>query len=469
MEDIFNGFYLINQIWKDYWKNLTEKNFDKARDKIAKVRDYIKKILFNISEESCFENVFINPEIALLIEELITNLKKMETIQERRLKSFQNHQDHTLEVIEFLESFFQDENTDKDELRMQIASFEEKYNKEDENEKYLYPILIFEVLYSSICLKKQIEVLKLTCANYILYKNDDSSEEEKVLARCMFQIYKDIFQYVRIDYFSFQEGDLLGTVENRCNTEHTTRFQVIFTLHNNDKYIMRVDAPHKGDPGSPERCLHINMHDVNDNNLDDYPFPFLEKSEDAESIDFLGDDFKKLFYHQEKMIWFKTQFLKKLDDLSINENNKKILENLFKKRLHYIKPWEGMIIKEKSIVSFFKKQNELIRNMCPDNSFSGSFEKDKEYDFDIMAKLRWVDKFWKSIFETIEEMGLGYGFQVAVWEYIYSGVENLKSLNLSIDSVITDENGDNVEDERIKDMCFDKIYEWLISLDKKKD
>ena len=107
--------------------------------------------------------------------------------------------------------------------------------------------------------------------------------------------------------------------------------------------------------------------------------------------------------------------------------------------------------------------------MCPDNSFSGSFEKDKEYDFDIMAKLRWVDKFWKSIFETIEEMGLGYGFQVAVWEYIYSGVENLKSLNLSIDSVITDENGDNVEDERIKDMCFDKIYEWLISLDKKKD
>lgn len=112
-----------------------------------------------------------------------------------------------------------------------------------------------------------------------------------------------------------QRAELTGKAANRCSDDNTTRMQLIFSLENNDDiYILRIDMPHKG-----EEKLHINMEECIESGVVASGFPLKfdgEKSLKLRKI--LGRYFDKLFYTAGNRIWFRTNFLKKLNHVDID-------------------------------------------------------------------------------------------------------------------------------------------------------
>lgn len=369
--DVIKEFSCLDSIWEEYIQFLEIKSFTEASHCLRDMYMNIISILTYIDLEctdkknSLFSDVDIVPEIVGIIEKDIKYLENMQMVQDKN------------DMID--EMFPWDELSDDD-----------------------FPVAVAEILFDAINIRKQIDALGITISIFLVYQDDKTPISEKRFAKEMLKIYRQLLYFGKIEKIFFQTGKLKHEgVERDCN-DCTTRFQIIFSLHNRDKYILRVDMPHKGQPH-----IHINLgesvHSESVSKIVAAAFPFSDNSITFRQISFLKDDMLKLFYRQGSMYWFRTGFKKKVEKLAKNETERNILDKLFDDRCHYHELWKGENLQEETVLSFLDKQRDYLRIMNLSSFNELYFVKSDQEIIEALGKLRWVDNFADIVYEVLNK------------------------------------------------------------------
>lgn len=279
--DIKKKFASLGNNWEAYIQFLEIKSFVEASNCLREMKISILSILTCIDQactaekETLFSHVNIEPRIIETIENDIELLYLIHGVQDRD------------DMID--EMFPWDELSDDD-----------------------YPSDVMALIFDAIDIRKQIDVLGVTISTFLVFLDEKATVQEKKFAKAMLKIYRQLLYFGKIEKIYFQIGNLKNEASKRNSNDHTTRVGIIFSLHNQDKYILRVDMPHKG-----QDMIHINLNesifDGNVAKLVSTAFPFSDDSIIIEQLSFLGDDMLKLFYRQEHIFWFRIEFKKKVE------------------------------------------------------------------------------------------------------------------------------------------------------------
>ena len=367
--DIQKEFASLGSDWEAYIQFVEIKSFIEASHCLRNMQMSIVSILTCIDQvcitekETLFSNVDIVPRVIDTIEKDIRVLYLLQKVQDRD------------DMID--DMFPWDELSDDD-----------------------YPSDVMALIFDAIDIRKQVDVLGVTISTFLVLSDERVPVQEKKFANKMLKIYRQLLYFGKIEKIYFQTGSLKNEASIRNSNDCTTRFQIIFSLHNQDKYILRVDMPHKG-----QDMVHINLNesifDGTVSKLVSTAFPFSDDSIIIEQISFLGDDMLKLFYRQEHMFWFCAEFKKKVEELIHEESNKIFLCKLYDNRCHYFELWEEDDLQEKTVLSFLDKQCALLRNLNLNNFNELHFVKSDQKIVEAFGKLRWVDNFIHIIVEEL--------------------------------------------------------------------
>lgn len=193
---------------------------------------------------------------------------------------------------------------------------------------HLFPTLC--MCCETIILRKKVDVLKFILVFLIIIRSPEYSKEWKTYAYQFIEVCKDIFSCATLHRMVIQKAELTGEIVDRCSENNTTRMQIVFSLENNDIYILRIDMPHQG-----EEKLHINMEECLEHGVIASGFPlklYEEKCVEVRKI--LRHHFNELFYFAGNRIWFRTNFLNKLNHVDIDVEKKQRIISIFKKQSH---------------------------------------------------------------------------------------------------------------------------------------
>lgn len=367
--NIEKKFASLGSEWESYIQFIEIKSFIEASYCLRNIQISIISILACIDQacatekDDLFLNVDIVPEIIEIIENDISILYIMQEVQK---------QDDTIDGM-----FPWDELTDDE-----------------------YPVDVMALLFDAMVIKKQIDVLGVTTSTFLVIQEENASWQEKIFAKAMLSIYRKVLYFGKVEKIYSQIGKLKKSAEERDSSDCTTRLQIIFSLHNNDKYILRVDMPHKGQP-----IVHINMNESvrgeNYSKIAPVAFPFLDESDIFKKISFLGNDISKLFYRQGHMIWFRVKFKRKVEQVVNEESKKRFLYELYDDRCHYSELWKEIDLQEKTVLSFFDRQCNVLRKMNLNNFNELYFEKSDREIIEVLGKLGWIDNFIHIMLEKI--------------------------------------------------------------------
>lgn len=366
---LIKEFALLGRKWEEYIEFIEIKSFIEASHCLEDMQISIINILKNVNykcvkeKEILFSDVNIEPEIINIIEDDIRALYLIQKVQ------------------------------DKDDMIDEMFPWDE-WSDDD------YPSVVMALIFDAIDIRKQIDVLGVVISTFLIFSEGRISVQEKKFAKAMLKIYRQLLYFGKIEKIYFQTGCLKNKAPIRDCNDCTTRFQIIFSLHNQDKYILRIDMPHKG-----QSMVHINLNEsISDGNVSKLvstAFPFSDDSIINEQISFLGDDIFKLFYRQEHMLWFRIDFKKKVEELIQEESKKKFLCNLYDDRCHYFELWKKDDIKEETVLSFLDKQCVMLRDLNLNNYSELYFVKSNQKIIEILGKLRWIDNFVHIIVEKL--------------------------------------------------------------------
>ena len=244
--DIKKKFASLGNNWEAYIQFLEIKSFVEASNCLREMEISILSILTCIDQactaekETLFSHVNIEPRIIEAIENDIELLYLIQGVQDRD------------DMID--EMFPWDELSDDD-----------------------YPSDVMALIFDAIDIRKQIEVLGVTISTFLVFLDEKATVQEKKFAKAMLKIYRQLLYFGKIEKIYFQIGNLKNEALKRNSNDHTTRVEMIFSLHNQDKYILRVDMPHKG-----QAMIHINLNesifDGNVAKLVSTAFPFPDDS-----------------------------------------------------------------------------------------------------------------------------------------------------------------------------------------------
>lgn len=150
----------------------------------------------------------------------------------------------------------------------------------------------------------------------------------------------DNFERAMADDLYFLLGDLLynkrvylininQNIDVDCS--QTTRIEIIFALNNDDRYCFRVDFPHKGN-----EYMHLNLNAPGKiHNSVGFPMPIKDRKKLIEKCSYNKEAYDALFFELDEMIWFRADFVNKLNAMScLNDNERESLESLYDKRKH---------------------------------------------------------------------------------------------------------------------------------------
>lgn len=273
-----------------------------------------------------------------------------------------------------------------------IQKVQDRDDMIDEMSDDTYPSEVMALLFDAIDIRKQIDVLGVTISTFLVFSDGRTTVQEKKFAKAMLEIYRQLLYFGKIEKIYFQIGSLKNEASKRNSNDCTTRFQIIFSLHNQDKYILRMDMPHKG-----QDMIHINLNesifDGTASRLAATAFPFPDDSIIIEQISFLGDDVLELFYRQEHMFWFRVEFKKKVEEFIQEKSKKDFLCKLYDDRCHYFELWERDNLQEEIILSFLDKQCAILRDLNLNNFNELYFVKSDQRIVETLGKLRWIDNF----------------------------------------------------------------------------
>ena len=356
--DIKKKFASLGSEWETYIQFLEIKSFIEASHCLRNMQMSIVSILTCIDQvcttenKTLFSSVDIVPQIIDVIENDIRVLYLIQKVQDRD------------DMID--EMFPWDEMSDD-----------------------TYPSEVMALLFDAIDIRKQIDVLGVTISTFLVFSDGRTTVQEKKFAKAMLEIYRQLLYFGKIEKIYFQIGSLKNEASKRNSNDCTTRFQIIFSLHNQDKYILRMDMPHKG-----QDMIHINLNesifDGTASRLAATAFPFPDDSIIIEQISFLGDDVLELFYRQEHMFWFRVEFKKKVEEFIQEKSKKDFLCKLYDDRCHYFELWERDNLQEEIILSFLDKQCAILRDLNFNELY---FVKSDQRIVETLGKLRWIDNF----------------------------------------------------------------------------
>lgn len=366
---IIKKFSELAGVWEEYIQFLEIKSFIEASNCLRYMYMSITSILTYVDLECTYEknilfsNIDVVPEIIDIIKKDIDCLADAQIVQ------------------------------DNNDLMDEIFPWDELSDDD-------FPTAIVRIFFDAIEIRKQLDALGVTISVYLVYLDDKTSMPEKEFAKDMLKIYRQLLYFGKIEKIFFQTGKLTNMgAERNCN-DCTTRFQIIFSLYNRDKYIMRVDMSHEGQP-----YIHINLSESVSNDsvskIVATAFPFSDNGAVSEQLSFLKDDMINVFYKQGHMYWFRTEFKKKIEKLFKDGPERDILEKLFDDRCHYYELWKNEGLQEKTVLSFLDKQRDYIRIMNLSNFNEIYFVKSDNEIIDALGKLRWIDKFVDIVYELL--------------------------------------------------------------------
>lgn len=259
-----------------------------------------------------------------------------------------------------------------------------------EEETHLFPVLCMSC--ETIILRKKIDVLKFILVFLIIIRSPEYSPEWKMYAYQFVEACKDMFFCATLHRMVIQKAELVGEVADRCSADNTTRMQMIFSLENNDIYILRIDMPHQG-----EERLHINMEECHEQGViaSGFPLKFHEKKA-LELMELLGEHFAELFYTAGNRIWFRTKFKNKLHHVDIDTDKKKRVELIFKEQSH-----KEIITdyNEEQILAFFEEVKNYLEAFQLTHMLQTELKRNNENIYYEVKKIRknldMIQSFWR--------------------------------------------------------------------------
>ncbi len=189
-------------------------------------------------------------------------------------------------------------------------------------------LLFFELIIA----KNKEDILKILMALICIFKSYEYSETIRNFAKTLIDILQEIMYCGEIHkvYIQMKELNKEIPVEKRGSRDATTRFSIIFSASNEDIFLLRIDLPHKG-----VNKLHINMQEKAAGKMIETGIPYDAVENDKMIREIAGDDFDSLFFGINHHIWFRSEFLNKVDQLKAGKDKKEKLFKLFRDRSHY--------------------------------------------------------------------------------------------------------------------------------------
>ncbi len=149
--------------------------------------------------------------------------------------------------------------------------------------------------------------------------------------RTLFEMYKAVQELMHnsnIGSFFIEYGNISNIPQQkRTSKDRTTRIQILFILDNNRPYSLRIDLPHEGEP-----YVHLNIEGIDSGNavpISIGAFKYLKNQVSR------GSELGKIFSKYDDKYWFCPKFEKNILDLNLLDEEKNMLEQLFKQQSHF--------------------------------------------------------------------------------------------------------------------------------------
>lgn len=307
--------------------------------------------------------------------------------------------------------------------RQKEVQLYKKYLVKEKNHKcFLSDILLFFELTAQ---KNKEDILKILMALICMIKSCEYSETIRNCARKLIIILQEIMFCGEIHkvYIQMKEIDKDIPVEQRGSNDATTRFSIIFSASNEDIYLLRIDLPHKG-----EGSFHINMQEKVVNKMKEAGYPLEATYENNKMLrEIVGDDFDRLFFCLNHYIWFKSDFIKKINQLNYDGDKKEKLSGLFRDRSHYaIDIGEG---NEEQYYEFTSELRDYLQRFKLSRNVICSFNKDSLNVEDEMVEVRRQQHLINQLMECYNRSdNCSVDANVLLW-HIYGGDELKKRIS----------------------------------------
>ena len=257
----------------------------------------------------------------------------------------------------------------------------EEPNCLDKGDCFLSDILLMIDLYR---VKQQCILEKFIMCILFVVLSPEYSDQEKEYAFSLIGLLNEILYCGEIHKIYFQEGifDLESSLE-KTSKEATTRISLIFSVDNDDIYILRIDLPHKG-----EEFFHLNLHEIRGDRVVDtaYPVTYEEINKfDKRIID-------KLFFEMNGLYWFRIEPEEKIKQIKegISKEEFDEIKDLFHSKAH--EKIEGNDIEHdvsKIALSVMEEIKKFSLQLTIDKSKYLSFNKD---DIDYVSEVKKIRK-----------------------------------------------------------------------------
>lgn len=297
---------------------------------------------------------------------------------------------------------------------------------------FLSDILLLIDLYR---VKQQCVLEKMMVALLFIALSPEYDEWMHQYAYTIIDILNEIMFCGEIHRLYLQEG-YYNTMSDseKTSKDATTRMSIIFSVSNDDIYILRVDLPHKG-----EKSFHINMEEVVGETIrpTGYPMTYREFNKLKSSYDNkIFDDF---FFVLNEKIWFRTKFETILKHEDISAELRDEINELFNRQAHIsitIKMQEEN--KCENQIAFVNEVKKYLKRFSIPESYYLSFGKDEIAYSKEIKKIRGLFKMEQDIMKLIVEKN---DCRVKADEIIsllkrYMDIEEDKRENFQVSSIV---------------------------------
>lgn len=211
-----------------------------------------------------------------------------------------------------------------------IQAYKKYIPKEENHNCYVSDILLF---FELIIVKHKIDIIKILLSLICICKSIEYDDTLRQYAKTLIYILLEVMYCGEVHkvYIQMKDTNICIPKEERGSNDATTRFSIMFSMCNEDILLLRIDLPHKG-----ENRLHINLQECVQNTMLETGYPLKDTPQNRKKLKGLvGNNFDELFFYTNNHIWFRSEFVKKLKKVKLENENKELIMKLFRDRCHY--------------------------------------------------------------------------------------------------------------------------------------
>lgn len=262
-----------------------------------------------------------------------------------------------------------------------------------------YPLMSIFLSYDILWLRRKMDVLKFILSLICIIRSPEYSVIWKKYSYELLNAFQDIFHLGTIHKILLQKSSLKGKKDERGSDDKTTRIEIIFSIANEDIFILRIDLGHKGVENP-----HLNLEEcIGKGRIVSTGYPIKYNTEEYKLIKKLSEKiYSKLFFEYYNRIWFRTDFLHKLEELDLDDDNKNKLIEFFKRQSHREINLE---VDEIEMIMFLNELQNYIEKFRLTNVVSQSFGKEREMIFNEVKNIRKNMEIYRNLEKMIYRNG----------------------------------------------------------------